>query len=441
MNAQRHRVLIVDDDASHREMLRALLADLGVEADCAADGQDALGRMADAVFDLVLLDMRMPVLGGLATLEQMAKRDLRPVTIVLTAHADLDDAVRAMKLGAVDYLRKPIDVDSLRSLLDSHLGIGGENSDELPPLPDGVVIRSPLMREVCQDLVRVAGSDAPVLLRGETGTGKDVLAGLVHHWSERRDGPLVAVNVAALPDGLVESELFGVRKGAYTGADVSREGLFESANTGTLFLDEIGDLPLGLQPKLLRVLQTRCVTRIGDSAERAVDFRLLSATNRDLESAVQEESFRQDLYYRIAVIVVEVPPLRERPEDILPLAARFLARVGPHKRLSLAAQQALLAYSWPGNVRELENTMLRAGILAAGEVVMPDNLPPNLRATGSPSPAPDGLALADVEKRAILEALERADGNRSEAARLLGISRRKLLYRLKEYREAEQRPD
>ena len=435
------RVLVVDDDHGHRAMLRAVLGDLACEVECAENGEQALACMTASLPALVLLDMRMPGLDGLATLQAMQQRGLHPLTIVLTAHADLDEAVAAMKLGAADYLKKPIDIASLQALLAHHFGGGNATEPDLPALPDGVIVASPLMREVCRDLHRIAESDAPVLLHGETGTGKEVFAELLHHWSQRRRGPLVPVNVAALPESLVESELFGHQKGAFTGATTARRGQVQAAEGGTLFLDEIGEMPMWMQPKLLRVLQSHRVTPLGGGEEQQIDFRLVSATNRDLDAEVREGRFRQDLYYRIAVIAVEIPPLRERPEDVLPLALRFLRGTG-QKRLSPAAAALLTSYSWPGNVRELENTMLRAAILAPGDVVLPENLPPNVLAAPSRSPsAPadlDPVSLHDMEQRAILDALERANGNRSEAARQLGISRRKLLYRLKEYRQGDE---
>ncbi|MCB9878027.1 MAG: sigma-54-dependent Fis family transcriptional regulator [Planctomycetes bacterium] len=427
-------VLVVDDDRSHREMLRAVLGDLGYDAACAEDGERALQMLAERMPSLVLLDMRMPGLDGLGTLRAMRERGLTPTTIVVTAHADLDEAVAAMKLGAVDYLRKPIDIESLRALLARHCGVTRAAEGELPHLPEGVVAAAPLTIDVCRDLLRIAPSNAAVLLHGETGTGKEVFADLLHRWSPRHAGPLVAVNMAALPESLVESELFGHQKGAFTGAIADQRGRVQDADGGTLFLDEIGELPIALQPKLLRALETHRVSPLGCREEREIDFRLVTATNRDLDAEVQAGRFRQDLYYRIAVITVEIPPLRERSEDVLPLAQLFLQREG-RKRLSPAAAARLRAYPWPGNVRELQNAMLRAAILAAGEVVLPENLPPALQAAPpAPEPRSDlALSLAELERRAIVEMLERTDGNRSEAARLLGISRRKLLYRLKEY--------
>ncbi|MBM4060173.1 MAG: sigma-54-dependent Fis family transcriptional regulator [Planctomycetes bacterium] len=432
MTDPRPHVLVVDDDRAHREMLRTVLAELGAEVDCAEDGEQALALLARTAPALVLLDMRMPKLDGLGTLRGMQQRGLLAPTIVLTAHADLDEAVQAMKLGAADYLRKPIDIENLQALLQQHLGTGRREAAEGPPLPPDVVVASPLMQEVCRDLARIAASDAAVLLAGETGTGKEVFANLLHRWSARAAGPLVSVNVAALPEGLVESELFGHEKGAFTGAAAARIGQLQAASGGTLFLDEVGEMPLLMQPKLLRALQSRTVTPLGSRTEREVDFRLVTATNRDLEAEVQAGRFRQDLYYRIAVITVEIPPLRERPEDVLPLAQRCLQQHG-HKRLSPAAAARLVAYGWPGNVRELENTMLRAAILAPGDVVLPENLPPNLLAGPLRGPT-DARSLAEIERQAILAELERTGGNRSEAARRLGISRRKLLYRLKDYR-------
>ncbi|MEZ6036321.1 MAG: sigma-54 dependent transcriptional regulator [Planctomycetota bacterium] len=427
-------VLIVDDDRAHREMLRAVVGDLGYVADCAEDGERALQMLAERLPSVVLLDMRMPGLDGLGTLRAMRERGLTPTTIIVTAHADLDEAIAAMKLGAADYLRKPIDIESLRALLVRHCGTTPVDERGLPALPEGMVAAAPLTLEVCRDLLRIAPSNAPVLLHGETGSGKEVFADLLHRWSPRHESPLVAVNMAALPESLVESELFGHKKGAFTGASADHRGRMQDADGGTLFLDEIGELPVALQPKLLRALETRRVTPIGGREEREIDFRLVTATNRDLDAEVQAGRFRQDLYYRIAVITVEIPPLRERPEDVLPLAQLFLQREG-RKRLSPAAAARLSAYSWPGNVRELQNAMLRAAILAAGEVVLPENLPPALQSQ-SPAPAPrsdEALSLAELEQRAIVEMLERTNGNRSEAARRLGISRRKLLYRLKEY--------
>jgi two-component system response regulator HydG len=289
------------------------------------------------------------------------------------------------------------------------------------------------MRGLLREIERVARTDVAVLLTGESGTGKEVLAELLHAWSARAAGPLVPINVAALPDTLVESELFGSRKGSFTGADRDRAGVVERADGGTLFLDEIGEMPAAVQPKLLRVLETGTLRRVGDGAERRIDFRLVSATNRDLERETVDGGFRLDLYYRLAVVVIEVPPLRERPEDVLPLARRFLASPGmPRRRLTPSAEAWLLAHPWPGNVRELRNAVQRAAILAPGERILAEHLPAGPRRDTVPVPTGPGT-LQEIEWRAIRDALDRCDGNRTHAARLLGISRRKLLYRLKEH--------
>ena len=445
------KVLLVDDDAAHRSMLRALLEDSGVCVEEARNGEEAIAKLGQQSIKLMLLDMRMPVLDGIATLEALKARGISVPTIVLSAHAEFADAVHAMKLGARDYLRKPIDLTDLRALVAKYLGDARKRHEDYPPLPPSMVFESPLMQDVLRELAMIAASDAAVLLRGETGSGKEVLAELLHRWSPRQAAPLVAVNVAALPESLIESELFGHEKGAFTGAVKTTRGRFEEADAGTLFLDEIGEMPLALQPKLLRVLQSKRIARLGASTERQIDFRLVSATHRDLETEILAGSFRQDLYYRLAVITIEIPPLRERPEDILALARRFLnPQHDPvvsteKKHLAESSEALLLSYAWPGNIRELENAMRRASILSAGDVVLPEHLPPTLRGSGqnrrertrrakpSSNTDVDSASLADTEKRAILETLALCDGNRSEAARRLGISRRKLLYRLRDY--------
>jgi len=425
-------VLIVDDDAGHRELLRELLAGEAARIEVAAGGAEALERIASAPPDLLLLDMRLPEAGRPDVPRHPRESGTPPPTIVVTAFAEVADAVEAMKLGAVDYLEKPVDVSTLIGLVRQHLGGAPARADGPRKRPDHLVFESPAMVDLVGEVERVAGTDVPVLLTGESGTGKEVLAGLLHEWSRRREGPLVPVNVAALPETLVEAELFGARKGSYTGADRDRPGLIEQADGGTLFLDEMGEMPAAAQPKLLRVLETGRFHRVGDESERASDFRLVSATNRNLEEEVAAGRFRRDLYYRIAVVTIEVPPLRERREDLLPLTRRLLDEVGVGpKHLSPSAESMLLAHRWPGNVRELRNALQRAAILSPGDRILPEHLPPSISkdAIGTRG------TLEEIEYRAILESLERHDGNRTRAAKELGISRRKLLYRLKEYRD------
>jgi DNA-binding NtrC family response regulator len=355
--------------------------------------------------------------------------------LVLTAHAEVDDAVRAMKLGARDYLRKPVDLAELQALIEEHLGPAGPlHAAAAHVPPPGFIAHAPVMLELLGELERVARSDVPVLFTGESGTGKEELARLLHRLSARADGPLVAVNVTALPEPLLESELFGSVRGAYTGADRERDGLVRTAQGGTLFLDEIGDMPASAQPKLLRVLEERAVKRVGATRAEAVDFRLVSATHHNLEAAVAAGTFRLDLYYRLAVVVLELPPLRQRREDILPFARAFLrGERGARKDLSPRAAELLEQAAWPGNIRELRNVVSRAALLAPGDRILPEHLPASLRApdAGKRGEPP----LLELERRAILDALERHAGNRTHAARALGISRRTLLYKLKEYRE------
>ena len=446
MRVARPRVMIVDDDAGHRRMLEAVVRERVGSLVTAASAEEALDLLGQHRPDLVLLDMRMPGIGGMGFLRALGERGIALPVVVVTAFAEVEAAVEAMKLGAVDYLSKPIDLAVLEEILECHTGGPAEEGErpDLPPLPEGVVCASPLMHRVLRDLAAAAATEASVLLVGESGTGKEVLADLIHRWSPRAAAPFPCINVSALPPPLVESELFGHEKGAFTGADKRRSGYFEQAHGGTIFLDEVGDLPLEVQPKLLRVLETGRFRRLGGEKELNVDMRLISATNRDLEEAVGRGTFRRDLYYRLAVFVVEVPPLRERREDIPPLADRFMALAGVgRKLLSPAARERILDYRWPGNIRELRNSIQRAAILAPGERILPEHLPRSL----APGEQPDRVRsageektrpLAEVEKEAILEALERCGGNRTRAAAELGISRRKLLYRLKEYRRGEE---
>ena len=399
--------------------------------------------------DLILLDMRMPGMGGLGMLRELKAIGRLPAVLVLTAFAEIEDAVEAMKLGARDYLSKPVDLVDLAERV-RHL-LGGPASGSLdtdptfPELPDNVVAEAPIMRDFLGELFRVAQSDAAVLLRGESGTGKEVLAQLLHNWSRRAVMPFVAINVTTLSESLVESELFGHAKGAFTGAHARKDGWVRASQDGSLFLDEIAEMPLAVQPKLLRVLEEKQVIRVGESEADAVDFRLISATHQDLEQQVQQKKFRADLYYRLAVVVLEIPPLRERAEDILPLSKWFIAQACKEaKNLSPDTEQHLMEYDWPGNVRELRNAITRAAILSSGSLILPEHLPPSLQKIGASS-ASDcnhsqgaGQDLASLEKHAILDSLRRNNGNRTQTALELGISRRKLLYRLKQYGQSQE---
>jgi DNA-binding NtrC family response regulator len=385
---------------------------------------------------MVLLDVRLPGINGIETLARI--RELAPdlPVLLVTAFADLRQAVAAMKGGADDYLSKPVDLDELQAAISDVLGLPAESEADtpLPPLPEDFVCQSASMRRLVTTAAVVAPSTAPVLISGDSGTGKEVVARLIHQWSPRKDGPMVAANCASLPESLIESELFGHQKGAFTGASEKRQGFFRAAHGGTLFLDEIGELPLALQPKLLRALETGQVMPVGSDHAVQVDTRLVAASNRNLEQEVAEGRFRDDLFYRINVVELAIAPLRDRREDILPLAKHFAAQfAGGPVRLSPQAMQCLLASNWPGNVRELRNAIRRACLLCRGDVIMPEHLPPKIAASaaGAKPEDPKRGRLSQVERATILATLEECDGNRTKAAKKLGISRRALIYKLR----------
>jgi DNA-binding NtrC family response regulator len=369
--------------------------------------------------------------------------------ILITAYADLRQAVSAMKTGADDYLVKPLDLDELEAAIGDALGrstvrgrTGREDAAAVEGrLPPGLVCASTAMRRVIETVGVIAPSAAPVLILGPSGVGKEVIARLIHQWSPRAQGPLVAANCAGLPESLVESELFGHTKGAFTGAGQPRQGFFRAAHGGTLFLDEIGDLPVHLQPKLLRALESGQITPVGSDVPLEVDTRLVAATNRDLAEAVREGRFREDLFYRINVVELAVPPLAERYDDILPLTRHFAAEFsGGPVRLSPQAVNCLLAHAWPGNVRELRNAIQRACLLCRGDVILPEHLPPKIAetASGTAAPAPTAGRLSQVERATILATLAECGENRTHTAKKLGISRRALIYKLRAI-EAEGR--
>ncbi len=438
MTAKRHTILVVDDEASQRELLGGFVQSLGIEVREAASGEEALESMEHQPPDMMLLDVRLPGMSGVEVLAETRKRHPALRVLLITAHADLRQAVAALKSGADDYLAKPVDLDELRSAILDALGLAGQSeawsaTAEIPPLPEGFICQSRAMRRVVETVAVVAPSGVPVLISGESGVGKEMVVQLIHRWSPRAAGPFVAANCAGLPESLIESELFGHTKGAFTGADARRLGFFRAADGGTLFLDEIGELPLVLQPKLLRALESGQITPVGSDAPVQVDARLIAATNRNLGEAVEQGAFRDDLYYRINVVELIVPPLRERRDDILPLARRFAAEfAGSPVRLSPQAAQYLLTHRWPGNVRELRNAVQRACLLCRGDVVMPEHLPPTIATAADMGDAPsDTGRLSQVERATILATLEETAQNRTQAAKKLGISRRALIYKLR----------
>jgi DNA-binding NtrC family response regulator len=437
-------ILVVDDEIRYRELYSRVLRDAGFAVQEAEDAGTAMRLLTAQPPAMVVSDVRMPGASGLDLLRQVRVNHPGLPFLLVTAYADVREAVDALKLGAVDYLAKPVDLDELLAAVRDTLGVRADIPSDIPAQAlEGVIAESPAMRSVLRDAYRVARSDATVLLTGESGSGKEVLAQFIHRNSARRHKPIVAVNCAAIAPTLLASELFGHEKGAFTGAVTKRKGYFREAHEGTLFLDEIGDMPLELQPSLLRATETGRITPVGSDRDVVVDCRLIAASNRDLESDVTVGHFRQDLYYRLNVITLEIPPLRERPEDIPPLARLFLNKgTSESKRLSRAAIQALLAHPWPGNVRELANAMSHVRLLSQTDVILPEHLPPAVRrAVGKTLPETclvanetrpaESKTLEQQEIEAVAAALKQTGGNRTHAAQLLGITRRGLIYKLK----------
>jgi two-component system response regulator AtoC len=448
-------ILVVDDDPAMRHLVSVILADHGWEARAVATAADALRELEARDADLVLTDVRMPGMDGLALLREIQR--LRPelTVIVMSAYGAHEAAIEAMKAGAYDYLSKPFRRDEVVLVIrkaEERERLARENRRLRTELaqgwaPSNLVGPSVPMQEVLRQLRKVAPQKTTVLLQGESGTGKELFARALHDLSPRAAFAFVAVNCGAIPSELIESELFGHVKGAFTDASRAKKGLAEEADGGTLFLDEIGELPLHLQPKLLRFLEDEEVRPLGDVRARKVNVRVVAATGRDLRRAVAAGQFREDLLYRLDVVAVRLPPLRDRREDVEPLAAHFLARHArlrpelPALRLSDEAREALLAHRWPGNVRELEHALERAVVLAEGPVIREEDLPDTVRARPSPPAAEGGedgtlsvkRATRALEERLIRAALERTGGNRTRAAELLELSYRALLYKIKDY--------
>jgi DNA-binding NtrC family response regulator len=439
------RILVVDDDAGLRRALATILNNRGYITDAAADGSEALERLRARSFDLVVTDVRMPVMGGEALLSAMRQAHPVVAVIAISAYSSNEVAASLTRSGAADVLSKPVHPELLvstvrRVLEESRPGREAARARlRIGTHLQGIVGRSAPMRRLFDLIGRIARSPAPVLITGETGTGKELVARAVHLASGR--DPFVAVNCAAIPEKLLESELFGHVRGAFTGAHAERKGLFEQASGGTLLLDEIGELPVTLQAKLLRAIQFGEIRRVGESDTRRVDLRVLAATHQDLAAAVERGGFRADLYYRINVLRLEVPPLRSRPPDIPLLTEHFLAdlarRDGREVSFSSAALAALVAYGWPGNVRQLRQVVEVAALLSDGPEVTIDDLPPEIAAAAASSLAADHpprlRPLAEVEREHILAVLEAVGGNRSRAAEALGVPRRTLYRRLSEY--------
>ncbi|HYA12838.1 MAG TPA: sigma-54 dependent transcriptional regulator [Syntrophales bacterium] len=447
----KNTILVVDDDLAHRTMLKTLIGGWGYDVAEASDGEKAIEAVQEKAFDLVLMDIRMVRVSGLEALAEIKKINPAIPVVIMTAYASVETAVRALKEGAYDYLTKPLDFDELKFTIEramEHTSLKEENRYLRESLASqfnrqNLIGRSPAMARLLETIAQVAPSEATVLITGESGTGKEMIAGAIHFNSLRKDGPFVKINCAAITETLLESELFGHEKGSFTGADRRKEGKFRQAEGGTLFLDEVSEMSPAMQVKLLRVLQEREITRVGGDEVIKVDVRVIAATNKDLIKEMEAGRFRDDLYYRLNVVMINVPSLRERREDIPLIAQHFLNMFAKknHKSVKGFTPQVmdrLLKYNWPGNVRELMNAVERGVVLSRSDYLGEGELVLTVRDQELPEEvslkvSKEDMPLEEVEKEAIMKTLEMASGNKSEAARRLGITRRTLHIKLKKY--------
>lgn len=447
-----YSILIVDDEDTQRSILKGYLEKKGFKIFSASSGIDGIKIVQNNLIDIVLSDFKMPDKTGLEVLEEVKKINPEISFVILTAYGTIENAVKAMRLGAFDYISKPVDLDELDLTLERII----ENKNlksEIQLLKnqlkekfkiDSFISHSPKMEEVLSVAARAADSKATVLITGESGTGKEVLAKSIHYVSPRKDKPFIAVNIPALPETLLESELFGHEKGAFTGAEKAKKGRFELADAGTIFLDEIGDIPINLQVKLLRVLQEHQIERLGSTENINIDVRIIAATHQNLELKIKNGSFREDLYYRLNIVSLHLPPLRERKEDVLPLIDHFIekcAKENNRGKLSLSKEviDTLIKYNFPGNVRELENIIERAVVLSRSEVITLNELPnvvKGFKAEKEITIKESGTLIEQVEvleKKLIFDALSSANGNQSLAGRMLGLTERNLRYKMQKY--------
>lgn len=446
-------ILIVDDDNAHLSMLKTVLSGWGFDTVEAKDGSGAIDQVHEKPFDCILMDVRMANISGIEALKEIKITNPSIPIIIMTAYSSVDTAVEAMKLGAYDYLTKPLNFDELQLTLErslAHQELSRENKSlkQLLSASDAlslIIGSSVPMKELKEMIQAIAPSEATILIFGESGTGKELVAKAIHGCSSRNNKPLVSVNCAALADTLLESELFGHEKGAFTGADKRRDGRFMQANKGSIFLDEVGEVPLPMQAKLLRAIQEREIQRVGSDTVLHADVRIIAATNKNLLDGVKEGRFREDLYYRLNVVTVEVPSLRERQDDIPLLAKYFLQRHAEKNRKNIVdfsplAMDCLVKYDWPGNVRELENAVERAVVLCTGNYITERELPPTVAQSVAKAELQSeqlnkmaGLPLEEIEREAIIQTLEQTAGNKSEAAKLLNITRTTLNNKIKKY--------
>ncbi|MCL6634407.1 MAG: sigma-54 dependent transcriptional regulator [Peptococcaceae bacterium] len=445
------KILVIDDEEHMCWALERAMRQEGYQVFTATRGQQGLDLIREEAPSLVILDLKMPEMDGMEVLRRAKEMQPKLPVIILTAHGTIETAIEAMKMGAADFITKPFDLDELKIVIKKALMISQLVTEvsflrsELAKRYGQIIGKSQAIKDIVQLIERVAASNATVLITGESGTGKEVVAVSIHQSSPRRDMPFVAVNCAALPEHLLESELFGHEKGAFTGAVARKMGRFELADRGTIFLDEIAEMPLSMQAKLLRFLQEKTFERVGGTETIKVDVRVIAATNRNILEAIEKGDFREDLYYRLNVIPIHLPPLRERKEDIPLLAEHFLNKFQHTylvNKISPAAMEMLCNYHWPGNIRELQNVIERAAIICQGSEIQPVHLPKELQMPQRTAPAANGLvinfpdegiSLEEVEKELIIKALEKSGRNQTRAAQLLGITRSALLYRMQKH--------
>jgi two-component system response regulator PilR (NtrC family) len=449
MKKLKGKILVVDDEKSMREILEIFLKSEGYGVTVANNGESALGAMKYDSFDLIITDMKMPKVGGLELLKNVKEISPETVVVIITAFGTTESAVEAMKLGAFDYITKPFQMDDIRLVVKNALErqklqheVSILKGQLKPPSLENILGSSPSMLELFSIISRTSESNANVLITGESGTGKELVAKAIHGLSPRKDQHFVAINCAAIPEGLLESELFGYMKGAFTGAAANKQGLFELANEGTLFLDEIGEMPLNLQAKLLRVIEDGTFRRVGGISDITVDVRVIAATNKDIRALIEKGQFREDLYFRLNVLSVKIPPLRERGDDIPLLVDHFLKKFsGDKKKFSQDAVAMLKNYQWKGNVRELENIIERVVLLCDRGTIGVEHLPEEIR---SVSTLTKGVAvphggidfekiIEEMEKAYLLKALEQTNGVKTEAAKLLNLTFRSFRHKLKKY--------
>ena len=449
MKKTKGRILVVDDERSMREILEIFLKSEGYSVSVADNGKSALEVMKNDFFDLIITDMKMPKVGGLELLRNVKEISPDTVVVIITAFGTTESAVEAMKLGAYDYITKPFQMDDIRLVVKNALEKQKLQKDvsilkeqlKTPSL-ENIIGQGPAMKELFSIISKTSESNANVLITGESGTGKELVAKAIHSLSPRKDQHFVAINCAAIPEGLLESELFGYMKGAFTGAAANKQGLFELANEGTLFLDEIGEMPLSLQAKLLRIIEDRTFRRVGGISDIKVDVRIISASNRDIKSLAEKGQFREDLYFRLNVLSVKIPPLRERGDDIPLLVDHFMKKfAGDKKKFSQDAIEMLKNYQWKGNVRELENIIERVVLLCDRDVIGVEQLPEEIKSDSTSTKevtVPRGGVdveniMEEMEKAYLLKALEQTNGVKTEAAKLLNLTFRSFRHKLKKY--------